>query len=100
MIPEIATIEIDAARGADFEAAVMRAKPLFDSAPGCLDMALHRSIEAPGRYRLIVGWATLDAHTVDFRGSAAFQEWRALAGPFFVSPPAVEHLVEVVPAAA
>jgi hypothetical protein len=28
---------------------------------------------------------------VDFRESADFQEWRALAGPHFASPPEVEH---------
>ena len=36
-------------------------------------------------------WDTLENHTVDFRGSPAFQDWRALVGPFFAAPPAVEH---------
>jgi hypothetical protein len=28
---------------------------------------------------------------VIFRNSDAFQTWRALAGPFFIEPPVVEH---------
>jgi hypothetical protein len=28
---------------------------------------------------------------VDFRQSAAFQQWRAIVGPFFAAPPSVEH---------
>jgi hypothetical protein len=36
-------------------------------------------------------WATLEDHTVGFRQSAAFQDWRAIVGPFFAQPPYVEH---------
>ena len=61
-------------------------------------MALQRSIEKPSRYRLFVGWETLENHTVDFRGSADFQEWRKLVGHCFASPPEVEHVQQVVQA--
>jgi hypothetical protein len=33
----------------------------------------------------------VEAHTVGFRSSERFQRWRALVGPFFAAPPAVEH---------
>jgi hypothetical protein len=39
----------------------------------------------------MIRWRTLESHTVDFRGSPLFQEWRALVGPHFASPPEVEH---------
>ena len=39
----------------------------------------------------MIQWATLENHTVDFRNSPAFLEWRAIAGPYFAAPPAVEH---------
>ena len=45
----------------------------------------------PGRYVLLVDWDSVEAHTVGFRESAAFAEWRALIGPFFAKPPCVEH---------
>jgi len=40
---------------------------------------------------LQIEWDTLENHTVEFRGSAAFAQWRAIVGPFFAQPPRVEH---------
>lgn len=91
MIREIATLTIAPETAAAFEAAVAQAKPLFLAAEGCSAMALERVIEEPGSYRLMVMWDTLEAHTVTFRSSPAFQQWRALAGPFFTEPPVVVH---------
>ena len=53
---------------------------------------LKRSIETPGRYLLMIYWDTLEDHTVGFRGSDLFSQWRAIVGPFFAQPPVVEHL--------
>ncbi len=96
MIHEIATITIDPARAADFEAAVAKARPHFEAAKGYISFGLDRSIEHPERYRLVVGWETVEAHMVDFRASADFTAWRALASPFFVGAPSVEHVETVI----
>jgi hypothetical protein len=40
---------------------------------------------------LALGWDTLEDHTVGFRESDLFVQWRALIGPFFANPPQVEH---------
>ncbi|WP_404478433.1 antibiotic biosynthesis monooxygenase family protein [Novosphingobium sp. BL-52-GroH] len=80
---------------ADFEAAVASARPLFEAAKGFISLGLQRSIEYPERYRLVVGWTTVEAHSIDFRESADFQAWRALASPFFTAPPEVEHVSTV-----
>jgi heme-degrading monooxygenase HmoA len=95
MIHEIATITIDPMRGADFENAVAQARPHFEAAPGYVSFSLQKSIENPGRYLLIVGWASVEAHMVDFRGSEGFQVWRGLVGGFFISPPNVEHTLTI-----
>ncbi|WP_332773113.1 antibiotic biosynthesis monooxygenase family protein [Phenylobacterium sp.] len=91
MILEMAHIEVTPGGEAGFEQAVAQATPLFQAAPGCGGMELHRVVETPGRYVLMVRWDTLEDHTVRFRGSEAFQQWRALAGPHFTSPPHVQH---------
>jgi heme-degrading monooxygenase HmoA len=91
MILEIAQIDVKPGMEAEFEGAVAKAAPLFRNAKGCIAMELQRSIERPSRYRLFVRWETLEDHTVAFRGSPAFQEWRGLVGPYFESPPEVEH---------
>lgn len=96
MIHEIATITIDPANAAAFEAAVAAARPHFEAAKGFVSVALDRSIEHPGRYRLVVGWDSVEAHMVDFRDSAGFAAWRALASPFFVAPPSIEHVARVI----
>ncbi|MEW2556001.1 antibiotic biosynthesis monooxygenase family protein [Streptomyces zhihengii] len=96
MITEIAQIEIDPGREKEFEEAVARALPLFLGAEGCHGVDLHRSVENPSRYRLMVRWETVEHHTVAFRGSEGFARWRALAGPYFAAPPQVEHVHSVL----
>ena len=95
MIHEIAEIHITEGKEADFEAAVETASKYFKAAEGYVSLSLTRSIEQPSKYRLVVGWETLEDHTVTFRESQGFQEWRKLAGPFFNSPPQVEHVATV-----
>lgn len=90
MITEIATIMIDPSRAAGFEAAVGEAAPVLRAA-GAHSMALERVIEEPGKYHLRVQWDSVDDHMVRFRQSEGFKAWRALAGPFFVGTPVVEH---------
>ena len=96
MILEIAQIDVKPGTENDFEAGVNSAKPIFKRAKGSKSVTLQRSHEKPSRYRLFVQWETLENHTVDFRGSADFQEWRKLVGPYFASPPEVEHVTEVM----
>ena len=95
MITEIATLIIDPARAAEFEAAVARAAPHFRAAAGCHGMALERVIEDAGIYKLVVRWDSVEHHMVTFRESAGFRAWREHAGPFFTSPPVVIHTAAV-----
>lgn len=96
MILEIAQIDIKPGMESEFEAGVKAAAPLFKRAKGCHGMELQRSIEKPARYRLFVKWETLENHTVDFRGSPDFQDWRKLVGHCFAAPPDVEHTSQAV----
>jgi len=96
MFLEIAHIRVKPGLEAEFEAGVGRAAPLFARAKGCRGMELQRSLEKPNLYRLFVQWETVEHHTVDFRGSADFQEWRQLVSHCFEGPPEVEHTRQVV----
>jgi heme-degrading monooxygenase HmoA len=96
MITEIAQIDVKPGSEKDFEAAIARAEPIFRRCKGWKSFELHRGIEKPSRYRLHIKWETLENHTVDFRGSENFAEWRALVGPHFAAPPEVEHTDTVV----
>jgi heme-degrading monooxygenase HmoA len=93
MILEHADIRIDPARAAEFEEAILRgASSVIAQARGFKGFKVNRSIESPGRYILMIYWDTLEDHTVGFRQSPAFAEWRSIVGPFFLQPPVVEHL--------
>jgi quinol monooxygenase YgiN len=96
MITEIAHVDIKAGMESAFEAGVKKAAPIFQRAKGCHGMELRRSIEKPSHYMLYVIWETIENHTVDFRGSPDFQEWRKLVGHCFAAPPDVEHVRQVV----
>jgi len=98
MITEIAQIDVKPGTEVEFEAGVAKAAPLFKRANGCRGLEVQRSIEKPGRYRLFIQWDTVENHTVDFRGSADFQEWRKLVGHCFASPPEVEHVQQTLKA--
>ena len=91
MITEIAHLTIDPANAEAFERAVEQAATILRAAKGSHSMALERVIEDPARYRLRVEWDRVEDHTVGFRESEGFTQWRALAGPYFVEPPYVEH---------
>ena len=98
MITEIAQIDVKPGSEPEFEAGVAKAAPIFKRAKGCRGLEVQRSIEKPGRYRLFIQWDTVENHTVDFRGSADFQEWRKLVGHCFASPPEVEHVRQTLKA--
>src|ERR1700735_2443557 len=87
MVLEVAMIQIRVGGESAFEGAMVEAAPLIARSPGYLGHEVQRCIETPGRYLLLVQWETLEAHTVGFRQSAAFGEWRAIIGTHFASPP-------------
>jgi quinol monooxygenase YgiN len=96
MVFEIARLTIDPARAKDFEAAVAQAEPFFRADKGCTGFALQRVVEEAGVYHLVVGWTSVEAHNDEFRATSNFQEWRALAGPFFAAPPHVIHTSTII----
>ena len=91
MILEIAQIDVKPGTEGKFESAAREGAALFKASKGCTGFELRRSHEQPQRYRVLIQWETLEDHTVGFRESQAFQEWRAILGPLFVAPPLVVH---------
>ena len=92
MILEVADIQIQPGQNAAFEEAVQYALTTVASqAAGMQGFSVTRGIEHPERYLLQIVWATLEDHTVGFREGPLFAQWRAIIGPFFAAPPAVEH---------
>jgi len=92
MILELADIRIHPGQNAAFDEAIQRGlREVISKAKGFQGFKINKGIETPERYILQIFWDTLENHTVDFRQSEAFTQWRAIVGPFFASPPVVEH---------
>jgi heme-degrading monooxygenase HmoA len=92
MILELADLRIQPGQNAAFEEAIQRGlKTVIQQAKGFQGYKVNKGIENTERYVLQIFWDTLEDHTVGFRESPAFAEWRAIVGPFFAAPPVVEH---------
>lgn len=95
MILEAAYLQVVADAELDFEQAFRVASPLIAASPGYLSHELQRCVEVPGRYLLLVRWESLEAHTVGFRGSTQYQEWKKLLHHFYDPFPVVEHFTKI-----
>ena len=95
MILEAAMLSVRAGMAAEFEDAFRTASALISASPGYIAHELQRCLEVPDRYLLLVRWETLEDHTVGFRGSAAYLEWRRLLHHFYEPFPTVEHFARV-----
>jgi len=100
MITEIAELRVRPEDRAAFIEAITRAlATVLSKARGYHRHAVFACQETPGRFVLHVEWETLEDHTVGFRESPAFAQWRAIIGPYFAQAPQVEHfdLVDAKP---
>ncbi|MCG6134789.1 MAG: antibiotic biosynthesis monooxygenase [Nostoc sp. LLA-1] len=95
MILEAVMLNIKPGLEDDFELAFKKASSIISSTKGYLSHELHKCIEAQGKYLLLVKWDSLAAHTVEFRGSAEYQEWKKLLHHFYEPFPTVEHFEEI-----
>lgn len=92
MILEIADFRIHPGQNAAFEEAIQRGlKTIIQQAQGFQGYKLNKGIENTERYILQIFWNTLEDHTIGFRQSSAYADWRTIVGPFFATPPVVEH---------
>lgn len=88
---ETAQLRIADGREEAFERALETAKAVLAQAPGFQAIHVHRGIERPDTFLLAIGWDTLEDHTVGFRESPLFAQWRGIISEFFAEPPQVEH---------
>jgi heme-degrading monooxygenase HmoA len=95
VILEHAQLDVIPGREPEFEAAFAEAKAIISSMPGFVSLRLERCLELRSRYLLLVEWETLEDHTVGFRGSAQYEQWRSLLHHFYDPFPAVQHFEQV-----
>jgi heme-degrading monooxygenase HmoA len=100
MILEVAILDVVPGQENEFQAAFAKAAPIISNMPGYASHQLQRCVEKQNRYLLLVNWEKLEDHTVGFRGSEQYQEWRKLLHHFYDPFPKVEHyeLIQDYPA--
>jgi heme-degrading monooxygenase HmoA len=96
MITEHAVLEVVPGREDEFIAAMDSAKRIIAASPGFVSLRVERCLERPSCFLLLVEWRRLEDHTDGFRGSTAYQDWRALLHHFYDPFPVVEHFETIV----
>lgn len=91
MILEVAILDVKSGLEAEFEQAFGQAQQIIASMSGYINHQLQKSVERPHRYILLVNWEKLEDHTLGFRGSAEYQQWRSLLHHFYEPFPEVQH---------
>lgn len=67
-----------------------RGAGLIGSAEGCRSVRFGRGVESPGTFILLIKWDSV-AHHIALTQTEAFEEFKALAGPFFAGPSNMQH---------
>jgi heme-degrading monooxygenase HmoA len=91
MVLEVAVLNVKPGQSQAFEAAFEQASPIIAAMPGYRSHELQKCLETPDRYLLLAQWETLEAHTLGFRQSAKYQDWKRLLHHFYDPFPVVEH---------
>ncbi len=94
MILEVAILDVVPGQESDFEASFAQARNIISSMSGYIRHELRRCIEKPSRYILLVYWEKLEDHTIGFRGSPEYRQWKSLLHHYYDPFPEVEHYVD------
>lgn len=94
-ILEVAPLYIRPGQANAFEEAFAQAQGFIAGMPGYQGHELRRCLENTDKYLLLVWWVSLEAHTVGFRQSTEYQQWRQLLHHFYDPFPVVEHFTHL-----
>lgn len=93
MILEVAILNVKSDLTNEFEDAFSKAQQIICKMKGYISHELKKCLEVPNRYILLVNWETLEDHTIGFRESKEYQEWKGLLHHFYNPFPTVEHYI-------
>ena len=91
MILEVAILHIKPGLEKEFEQDFKTAETYISAIDGYLSHSLRRCLEQENKYILLVDWRNLEDHTIGFRQSAEYQEWKRLLHHYYDPFPVVEH---------
>jgi heme-degrading monooxygenase HmoA len=95
LVQEILMLDVKPGTERTFETAFQQATKVMQQAEGFLDAKLLSCVEQENKYLVAISWETIEAHVNEFKNSPAFQEMKALLGPFYLANPQVGHYKQV-----
>ena len=91
MILEVAKLTVRVGESVAFEQAFSNAQNIISAMPGYVSHELQRCMESKNTYLLLVQWQRLEDHTIGFRQSRQYQDWKSLLHHFYDPFPMVEN---------
>jgi heme-degrading monooxygenase HmoA len=95
MILEVAILYVKSGMINEFESSFRKASQIIAKMKGYNSHELQKCIEEENKYILLVRWETLKDHTIGFRNSSEYLEWKALLHHFYDPFPVVEHYIDI-----
>lgn len=96
MILEVAILNVKSGREEQFEKDFAKAGEYISATKGYVNHSLLKCLEQDNKYILHVYWEQLEDHTIGFRQSAQYLEWKALLHHYYDPFPMVEHYETVI----
>lgn len=91
MILEVAILYVIKGEELHFERDFAIAGQYIQSIRGYVNHSLRKCLEVENKYLLLVNWQKLEDHTVGFRESEVYLEWKKLLHHYYNPFPVVEH---------
>jgi heme-degrading monooxygenase HmoA len=96
MILEVAILFVKVGEEENFEKDFIIAGQYISSIEGYKGHSLRKCIEQNNKYILLVNWEDLESHTIGFRQSAQYVEWKKLLHHYYDPFPIVEHFETIL----
>jgi heme-degrading monooxygenase HmoA len=96
MVLEVAILNVISGKEKEFEQDFQRAGQYISASKGYIKHSLRKCIEQQNKYILLVEWNKLEDHTIGFRQSTHYLDWKRLLHHYYDPFPTVEHFVSVI----
>ncbi len=96
MILEVAILNVIEGKETEFEKDFETACKYISSIKGYKGLSLKKCLEEKNKYLLLVNWENLEDHTIGFRTSEQYVEWKKLLHHYYSPFPTVEHYESVI----
>lgn len=96
MVLEVAILHVKKGKELLFESDFAIAEKYISSIKGYIGYSLRKCIEQENKYILLVEWKKLKDHTIGFRESEAYLEWKKLLHHYYEPFPVVEHFETIL----